>query len=75
MATPPVIARARVRLGFLFRGFNFRGSPVNRENRENRLPRKFLAKMSIPWWQCIALESRRFEKRAFDNEKNSFRPG
>ena len=43
MATPPVIARARVRLGFLFRGFNFRGSPVNRENRENWLPRKFPA--------------------------------
>ena len=45
MATPPVIARARscrrhenVRLGFLF---IFRGSPVDRENRENWLPRKF----------------------------------
>ena len=35
--------RENVHLGFLFRGFNFRGSPVNRENRENWLPRKFPA--------------------------------
>ena len=43
MATPPVIARVRVCLVFLFRGFNFRGSPVNRENYENWLPGKFPA--------------------------------
>ena len=30
-------------LGFLFHGFNFRGSTVNRENRENWIPRKFPA--------------------------------
>ena len=28
---------------FLFRGFNFRGLPINRENRENWTPRKFPA--------------------------------
>ena len=50
MATPRVIAcvracrrRENVHLGFLFRGFNFRGSPLNRENRENWLPRKYPA--------------------------------
>ena len=32
-----------VRLGFLFREFNFRGLPVNRENHENWLPLKFQA--------------------------------
>ena len=39
----PVIARTHVRLGFLFHGFNFRGSPINREIHENWLPRKFPA--------------------------------
>ena len=32
-----------IRLGFIFRGFNFRGSLVNLENRKNWLPRKFPA--------------------------------
>ena len=31
----------------LFRGFNFRGLPVNRENRENWIPRKFPATVFI----------------------------
>ena len=45
MATPPVIACAHVRLGVFFFSwiFHFRGSPVNHENRENWLPRKFPA--------------------------------
>ena len=32
-----------MRSSFSFRGFNFRGLPVNRENRENWIPRKFPA--------------------------------
>ena len=35
--------RKNMRSGFLFHRFNFRGSPVNHENRENWLPRKFPA--------------------------------
>ena len=34
----------------LFRGFNFRGLPVNRENRENWIPRKFPA---IRYIHCV----------------------
>ena len=40
MATLPL---NRTRKRFLFCGFNFRGLPINRENRENWTPRKFPA--------------------------------
>ena len=38
-----------VRSSFLFRGFNFRVLPVNRENRENWVPRKFPAIQYLKW--------------------------
>ena len=46
MATPPANRACAGRenaFRLLFRGFNFRGLPVNRENRENWIPPKFPA--------------------------------
>ena len=43
MATPPLNRTRKLAYRFLFCGFNFRGLPINRENRENWTPRKFPA--------------------------------
>ena len=44
IAMPPAdracAGRNNLPIGFLFRGFNFRGSLLNRENRENWIPQK-----------------------------------
>ena len=48
MATPPLNRARKLSYRFLFCGFNFRGLPINRENRENWTPRKFPAIQYIP---------------------------
>ena len=60
---PILIVHAHVSVTLLFRGFNFRGSTVIRENRENRIPRKFPAIRYVASRPSLLMESTDYDSK------------